>query len=340
MRTRKFRGQQVSDVMTQIKEQYGDDAFIVSMVETSGQVQIEVGIDDGLPPTASQETISLDTIIEPTRAMTPIAKGTAKKKIQDLAFQLSELMKLHGVNSANADRIAKEAMPSLATPASTDRHIASGLDTLLDCNSLLPWKSKVIALCGATGVGKTTTIAKLAARLKSSFDMSIGLIAADTYRVGAGYHLQTYASLLNLPFRQIETSGAKGAKDLKQAVDAFSNYDLVLIDTSGCGPREKGRVEELQRSLELIPEAEKILVLPAPSNDKDLHAAAKTFELVDYSRVILSKVDESGFIGPVLNTLISLDKPLSFITSGQRVPEDIEPASTRRLAWMLTRELH
>jgi flagellar biosynthesis protein FlhF len=335
-----FRGQQVSEVMTQIKEQYGDDAFIVSMTESPEQVQIEVGIDDGLPPLSNGECILEETLVESTRSLDIPQKGRANKKVQNVLLQLEDLMLEHGISNKNAKKIAALSKNSLKEISSSDKHIAFGMEQLIECNSLLPWKSKVVAMCGATGVGKTTTIAKLAARLKASFDISIGLIAADSYRVGAGYHLQTYASLLNLPFRQIESTGNKHATELKKAVDDFKKYDLVLIDTSGCGPRESGRIEELSTSLKLIPEAEKILVLPAPSNDKDLHAAAKSFEKVNYSRIILTKVDESGFIGPAINTLIELDKPLAFITGGQRVPEDIEPASNRRLAWMLTREFH
>ena len=83
-----------------------------------------------------------------------------------------------------------------------------------------------------------------------------------------------------------------------------------------------------------------MLVLAAPSNDYDLSAAAAAFSKVRVDRVILSKLDESGFIGPVLNTVIALKRPLAFLTTGQHVPEDIEPASARRLGWMLTRKMH
>ena len=325
MRKRMFRGSEVSSVMSQIKEEVGDDAFIVSMTEGKGQVEIEVGIDDGLPALRLNHVVD-DALLEPT---TDISSG------EDLNTLLLE----HGISKAVASAIVRGARTVSHHELSADKKIGHGLDSIIECNSLLPHKSKVVALCGATGVGKTTTIAKLAARLKQSFDMTIGLIAADTYRVGAGFHLQTYASLLRMPFRQITSSGIKGAKELRDAVDQFSKYDLVLIDTSGCGPRETGRIEDLEKTLSLIPDAERLLVLPAPSNDFDLHAAARSFSKVDYSRIILSKVDESGFIGPVINTLATLQKPLAFITSGQKVPEDIEPASNRRLGWMLTRAM-
>ncbi len=325
MRTRMFRGTEVSSVMSQIREEVGEDAFIVSMTDNAGRVEIEVGVEEGLPTVRLEHPIT-DALVE-TTASPSDTEG------------LLTLLLEHGIARHHATAIVKGASTLSHTEMSADKRIGHGLDTILECNSLLPMRSNVVALCGATGVGKTTTIAKLAARLKQSFDMKIGLIAADTYRIGAGFHLQTYASLMNMPFRQIQATGIKGAKELRDAVQQFSQYDLVLIDTSGCGPREKGRIEDLEKSLSLLPDVETMLVLPAPSNDFDLHAAARSFAAIDYSRIILSKVDESGFIGPVINTLIDLKKPLAFIASGQRVPEDIEPASNRRLGWMLTRAM-
>ena len=338
-----FRGQHVSALMTQIKEEIGDEAMIVSMSESNGHVEIEVGIEESASlqnfPATPTVNPYIGAIPEQTIVLTPEDELDRYGQRGDLKRQLTDILTEHGVSKSVGAKIVKAAEKSFVNEMSADRYIGMGLEDLIECNSLLPSLSNVIAVCGATGVGKTTTIAKLAARLQQSFDMTIGLIAADTYRVGAGYHLQTYASLLHLPFRQIEHTGVRGAKELADAVKAFSKYDLILIDTSGCGPREAGRIEDLEKSLLLIPQAERMLVLPAPSNDFDLHAAAKSFEKINYSRIILSKVDESGFIGPVVNTLATLKKPLAFITSGQRVPEDIEPASTRRLGWMLTRAM-
>ena len=146
---------------------------------------------------------------------------------------------------------------------------------------------------------------------------------------------------MNLPFRMVDgNSKTSVAAQLRRAVDAFRDYDLVLVDTAGCGPREKGRIGDLSEDLSQLPEAEKILVVPAPGNEMDLHAAASSFDQVGCNRIILSKLDESGFLGPIINTAIRLDKPVAFATTGQRVPEDIEPASARRLGWMLTRMMH
>lgn len=338
MKTKMYRGNEVNALMTQIKDEVGEEAIIISMQESKGVIEIEVGVGQDEVITLTNPLNLAENAEKPQR-LQGIEKKMTRAKVNNIRTQLEDLMMQHGIREDLAENIALAAEPAFVTPMSADKYISQGLEQVCDFNSLLPDSARVVALVGATGVGKTTTIAKLAARLRSTFNLSIALIAADSYRVGAGFHLQTYASLMSLPCKKIDANSDNIARDLKAAVDSFKNFDLVLIDTAGCGPREKGRIEELQQSLSMIPEAEKLLVLPAPSNEFDLHAAAKSFEAVDYSRIILSKTDESGFIGPVINTICDLDKPLAFITTGQRVPEDIEPASARRLGWMLTRAM-
>lgn len=339
MKTKMYRGNEVNALMTQIKDEVGEEAVIVSMQESKGVIEIEVGVsqEDVIPLV---NPLNLAATAERPQRLAGVEKRMTRAKVNSIRTQLEDLMIQHGVREDLAENIALAAEPSFSVPMTADRYISQGLEQACSFNSLLPNHARVVSLVGATGVGKTTTIAKLAARLKATFNLSIALIAADSYRVGAGFHLQTYASLLHLPCKKIDANSRNVAADLKAAVDSFNNYDLVMIDTAGCGPREKGRIEELQESLSLVPESEKILVLPAPSNEFDLHAAAASFETVDYTRIILSKTDESGFIGPVINTICDLDRPLAFITTGQRVPEDIEPASARRLGWMLTRAMH
>lgn len=244
---------------------------------------------------------------------------------------LEELLDKQGINHTVISEIL-----ALAEHEGGDEHSASlGLSKVLSFDPRLPIKQNVIALVGPTGVGKTTTIAKLAARIRAAFDYEIALVSADHYRVGAGYHLKTYADLLNLPFTQI-----RRIEDLDAIQQKFAHYDLILVDTPGYSPRDVNKINELGTALSDRTWIEKILTLPAPGNEYDLKAAANAFTKTAYERIIISKLDESGFIGPVVNTAAYLKKPIAFLTTGQRVPEDIEPASARRLGWMMTRVIH
>ncbi len=244
---------------------------------------------------------------------------------------LEELLDKQGVHPA----VISEILATAEWEGGVEESASIGLSKVLSFDPRLPRKQNVIALVGPTGVGKTTTIAKLAARIRAAFDYEIALVSADHYRVGAGYHLKTYAELLNMPFTQI-----RRIEDLDLIQDKFAHYDLILVDTPGYSPRDHTKIKELGDALAERQWIEKILTLPAPGNEHDLRAAANAFGRASYERIIISKLDESGFIGPVVNTAVSMKKPIAFLTTGQNVPEDIEPASARRLSWMLTRILH
>ena len=203
----------------------------------------------------------------------------------------------------------------------------------------LPFKHKFVALIASTGVGKTTTIAKLAARMHMAFDIKIGLISADYYRVGAGYQLQTYADLMKLPYKSV--GNAKNINvELDRCMQSFKDYDLIFIDAAGFNPNESERIDELSTIFNCSFPIERLLVLPAPGNEPDLQRSVKRFSHVGFDRIIVSKLDESGYVTPVFNAVKSSGKPLAFLTNGQRVPEDIEPASHRKIAGLLARTLH
>jgi flagellar biosynthesis GTPase FlhF len=330
MKVKTYRGNAIGPLLNQIKAELGEDPVIISTKQCQDNL-VEISVELGTQPKQEvRPPIRLTRIVDLNLGIdTPPAAGADLRSILDN----------HGLASGLVASIMAEAGASGALVSQTDRVIANGLSRVLSFESRLPLKKKFVALIGATGVGKTTTIAKLAARVKAAFDIRIGLISADTYRVGAGFHLQSYASLMQLPFRSLDPRlDFKPA--LTKAMNDLRDCDLVLIDTAGCSPRQHARVSEMSRDFEGFPGIEKLLVLPAPSNSVDLKVTAENFNQLDFDRVIITKLDESGFIGPVINTVQQIGKPLAFLTTGQRVPEDIEPASARRLGWMLTQTIH
>jgi len=188
----------------------------------------------------------------------------------------------------------------------------------------------VVALVGPTGVGKTTTIAKLAASYRLRQGRSVALITADTYRIAAVDQLRTYASIIGLPLKVVLTPGEMAA-----AVEALSHHDVILIDTAGRSQRNTERLGELAEFLEAARPTETHLVLSSAAAQEVLIAAAESFGVLRPNRVILTKLDEAVNFGVVVNVMHRLRTQLSFVTTGQEVPDQIEPGRSERMARMI-----
>jgi flagellar biosynthesis protein FlhF len=191
-------------------------------------------------------------------------------------------------------------------------------------------KPKIIALVGPTGVGKTTTIAKLAANFKLRENKSVGLITIDTYRIAAVDQLRTYANIINVPLRVVLSP-----EELRQAIDSMPNMDLILIDTAGRSQNDDLKLRELKSFLVAASPDEIHLVLSTTANQSVLLATIKRFTSLNIDHIIFTKLDEAVGIGMLLNVMKKLDRAVSYITTGQNVPEDIEPGTSERLARML-----
>jgi flagellar biosynthesis protein FlhF len=189
---------------------------------------------------------------------------------------------------------------------------------------------RVVALVGPTGVGKTTTVAKLAANFKLAHGFRPGLVTVDTYRIAAVEQLRTYAEIINLPLAVANAPG-----EMRRALDELGDVDLVLIDTAGRSPRDEVKIRELADFLAEAQPDEIHLVLSAVAGERSLRAAVERFALVHADRLILTKLDEADGLGSILAVLGQADRPVSYLTTGQAVPDDIEPANRRRLARLI-----
>lgn len=184
-----------------------------------------------------------------------------------------------------------------------------------------------IALVGPTGVGKTTTIAKLAAAYKLRRGIRVGLITTDTFRIAAVEQLRTYASIISVPLRVVMSPA-----EMASACRAMADCDVVLIDTAGRSPRDGQRVEELSAYLAAAKPHETHLVLSATAGVSALRAAAAGFAMANPDRILFTKLDEAEGVGTVISMVHALGLPLSFVTTGQEVPDHIEPGRADRLA--------
>ena len=194
---------------------------------------------------------------------------------------------------------------------------------LLDFES----KPQMIAFVGPTGVGKTTTIAKVAGEAVLKKNLRVALINIDYYKIGAADQLSTYSKILNVPFRSVVNS-----EELLTALKDFSQYDLVLLDTSGKSQRDSESLLEIERLLHSIPQMRTQLVLSATTRDMELFDMAKKFSIFKPESLILSKLDEAMMYGALFNISQKIKLPISYFTIGQKVPEDLEEATRERIA--------
>ncbi len=190
-----------------------------------------------------------------------------------------------------------------------------------------PGRRRVVALVGPTGVGKTTTIAKLAANFRLRDRIRLGLVTVDTYRVAAVEQLRTYAEIIDLPMKVVTSP-----QEMRRALDELVGLDLVLIDTGGRSPRDELRIQEMKSLLAEAQVDEVHLVLSLTASPSSLRATLDKFSTANTTALILTKLDEAAGLGSLLTAARKLQLPVSYLTTGQDVPGDIEAANASRMA--------
>lgn len=188
-------------------------------------------------------------------------------------------------------------------------------------------RPRVIALVGPTGVGKTTTVAKLAATCKLRHGRRVGLITSDTYRIAAVEQLRTYAGIIGLPLKVANTPD-----EMAQAIEGFASMDVIIADTAGRSQHDARRLDELKAFIGAAAPDETHLVLASTVGDTVMRRTAERFKPLGPDRCILTKLDEAVCTGQIAGLTGRIGLPLSFVTVGQEVPDDIEPARADRLA--------
>lgn len=193
-------------------------------------------------------------------------------------------------------------------------------------------KTRYIFFIGPTGVGKTTTIAKLAYSLMEQKKAKVALLAADTYRIAAVDQLRTYAEIMDIPLYVIYSE-----TELAEQEEELQKYDVILVDTAGRSHRNKEQRDDIERLIKSVPaEAREVyLVLSATTKYRDLVKIAETYSEIAEYRLIFTKLDETGTIGNIFNIKMLTGAPLSYATNGQNVPDDISRMDPQNIARQL-----
>ena len=300
----------------------------------------------------AQNTESLRRIVEETRKpqtaeLLDSSGAQALLKTQALSTpalqEAFEFLLVAGVDKKIAFALLQKASFSLGESACRDSEqvmdqVAQELIDHTEVSSLFENSKKnetgrdpmLLALVGPTGVGKTTTLAKIASVAQIKRGLKVGLINFDSYKVAAFDQLATYAQILQVPFRSVAN-----ADELKIAISDLQSMDLVLIDTTGRSQKDQESLREMSLALDAIPGVRRELVLSATTRDTELHDMGKRFGIFRPEGLIFSKLDEAMTCGAILNLTHKLKLPLIAFTTGQRVPEDIEDATAERLTALI-----
>ncbi len=370
MITKTYRAGTMKEALAQVRRDLGGNAVILGTREMrrrrlfglGAREVIEVTASDGAPEAA------VVAVAMPSASPSPSVEIPTSALHSQFSEQLSRLHMMVGELTRNGrldhllPDLPTELVPTYAQLLETDvpevlarrlvRHVAERLDpaeihrperlreALLDAVescvpvappiAAVPGTRRVVALVGPTGVGKTTTVAKLAANFKLAHGLRPGLVTVDTYRIAAVEQLRTYAEIIDLPLAVANSPG-----EMTRAIDELGDVDIVLIDTAGRSPRDEVKIRELADFLAEARPDEVHLVLSAVAGERSLRSAVERFAQVHADRLILTKLDEADGLGGVLAVLGQADRPVSYLTTGQAVPDDIEPADRTRLARLI-----
>ena len=308
----------------------------------SSSDSLTAGFADNAGQAASATAIEerLDTLAEILEKQIRVPEVDVKSDIDD---QNSKMVKLvfeqlinNEVTEANAHEImseidyrGKHQLDDLLASVYQKIVLKLGQMKTIETENGNP---KVVFFIGPTGVGKTTTIAKLASRYKLEKKCKLAIITADTYRIAAVEQIRTYANILSVPIDVVYTSD-----ELKSAIDKYKDYDLIFVDTAGRSHNNNEQREDVKKMLETMRgyHQEIYLVVSATTKYRDLVKITQTYSDITNYRLLFTKIDETSALGNILNIRMLTNAPLSYTTFGQNVPDDIVVTDAQFIAKQL-----
>lgn len=317
------------------QEQQKKSTFDVRMMQEENQSSIEQKLD-------SLQTM-LEKQLKDQSQGTPVSDKTETAQEEQSAAMICIQMiynqlVANEVEEVYANKIIGEIEQSIKPDASVDNILSTIYQKLVlklgqtKTLEIEDGKTKFIFFIGPTGVGKTTTIAKLASSLKLSKKAKVALFTADTYRIAAVDQLRSYATILNIPLRVIYSEA-----EMQDAMEDFKEYDIVLIDTAGRSHKNREQRDDIEKLIYSVPEEQRdiYLVLSATTKYRDLVKITETYSEISKYNLVFTKLDETGCIGNILNVRMLTGAPLSYATFGQNVPDDISKINPQTISKQL-----
>ncbi|MBP2077675.1 flagellar biosynthesis protein FlhF [Oceanobacillus polygoni] len=360
MKVKKYIAATMPEAMNQVRKELGSDAVILNSKEIQQrgmfgffkkkQIEVVAALDPS--PIRTKKSHKQATEVHVTN------KGNNIKFENDHVLQeIKNLKKMIDVQSrqealsfspsyqiAYEHLLDQEVHPNLAkeiVESVSEKQGDIELDSIMDNIGLviedrlsnvlspIPLDKKIIQFVGPTGVGKTTTIAKVAAKMMLESDKKVAFITADTYRIAAVEQLKTYARILNVPLEV-----AYSIEDYHQAITKFSSYDVIFVDTAGRNFRDPKYINELKATIDMSM-METHLVLSLTTKPKDIVEIYEQFEHLAISSVIFTKLDETRQYGSLINIVLGKQIGITYLTNGQDVPDDLLEADAHAIRKLL-----
>lgn len=345
MKLKSFFADSIEEALSLARREMGPEAMLVNSKRSHGEAQqlgayeVVVCAETSKPPSEAIETS------RSTSAAAPQADKLSRD-ISDLKHQVERLARslarsgsglagiasdpnLSGAFATLADAeldadLAYEIVSKIGSNFS-GRALRSELARLISVNADLGCAgeaSRIVALIGPPGAGKTSALVKLAVQFGVASRKPLHILSMDTYRVAAADELRSYAAILGVGCRVLETTAA-----LAQAIEEHSRKHLILIDTPGLSQAEMDGQEDLAGFLSTHPGIDTHLVLPASMRASDLKRIAEQYSWFKPNKLLCTRLDETGTLGPIVSQSVRMGIPVSFVSRGQRIPEDLEPAT-------------
>lgn len=365
MKIMKFTGNNMTEVMKQIKAKLGNDAIILSRKEVKSggifglfkkkRIEVTAALDtEPLPKKKQQPPVQMEKpVVVKNEMETNEIIAEIKHLKQMLATQAfhsehnfvpemenmyrylldQEVDKSIAVHLTNV--VAEKFNPEQHKKKDIKAMLEEAIQQLLQDVSFhgIADETKVIQFVGPTGVGKTTTLAKIAAYSMLNQHKKIAFITADTYRIAAIEQLKTYAKILDVPIKVVYSE-----KDYKDALFQFAHYDQIYVDTAGRNYREEQFIKELEQMIQIPTTAtETYLVLSLTAKAQDIHDLYLQFKPLNIKRVIFTKLDETNSYGSMLNLCVEQQIDIPYLTNGQNVPEDLLTPNEKMLSKLIVR---